>query len=504
MIKVIELKLKALTGFINRNFNYINRLLLIMLLSYFAGRLVFYAFTINPAIPPDEVTHVGMIHHFAKYLLLPENTPESWELGLVTHISYMYYWLMGKIDFFWPFKTWDLIFLRLINALFCFCTVLVVWRLARTVAGEKSWIPILTIVSLTNTPMFSFLGAMVSYDNLTNLCAVSALYYFVLLIQSEKLLSLLKGITVLMIGTLSKYTLLPLGLFMVCLGIFKFRRKLSIPLNKISIKSGLIFLRHLSAQKKFWVTSVFVFLVLNVQLYGTNIIRFGGIEVPWEKVLTLEQCLKNRIFARNYIIDEFKKGTLSYNQAVNATAIIKHTGDRSATLSILNTIKIWKEYRLRLMDPITYAVQWYIGMTQSSMTIAGHRLMFRGPFWAGFSLLLTLIILVSMIKQWRPGTEQDDINYLIAITFAYAVFLLWLVNYITYLHYIDSNLAVQGRYIFPVIAPLWIFMWLFMSRLRFFKIKIVLTILIASILITGDFPYFLSHAGKEWFISGPH
>jgi hypothetical protein len=68
-----------------------------LLLAYFGMRLVFFALDISSYIPPDEVTHAGISKVFSKVFLLPANSPETYEFGLVTNIPWLYYWFMGKL-----------------------------------------------------------------------------------------------------------------------------------------------------------------------------------------------------------------------------------------------------------------------------------------------------------------------------------------------------------------------------------------------------------------------
>ena len=94
-----------------------------LLLAYFGVRLIFFALMISPSVPPDEVTHVGLCRIFSKVFLLPVNSPETYEFGLVTNTPWLYYWIMGKLLHLNVCGIPDLLFLRLLNIPLAFGTV---------------------------------------------------------------------------------------------------------------------------------------------------------------------------------------------------------------------------------------------------------------------------------------------------------------------------------------------------------------------------------------------
>ena len=119
---------------------------------------------------------------FSKALLLPKDSEASYSLGLVTHIPYLYYFLMGKLVTLNFSPVSDLVFLRLLNCILSFLTVFFGYKWIKLVTDNRTC-HLLFIVLLTNTPMFTFTGAFVNYDNLVNLFAVLSLYYMHLFFQ---------------------------------------------------------------------------------------------------------------------------------------------------------------------------------------------------------------------------------------------------------------------------------------------------------------------------------
>ena len=87
-----------------------------------------------------------------------------------------------------------------------------------------------------------------------------------------------------------------------------------------------------------------------------------------------------------------------------------------------------------------------------------------------------------------------------AISFSYAAFLLLKINYPNYVDSTDIVLTVAGRYIFPVMGPIYVVSCLYLMRLfKGNKGRIALAAFAGVVLICSDFPFFLSNATPEWF-----
>src|ERR1035437_8987005 len=187
--------------------------IVITLLVYFGVRLLFFATNISPYVPPDEVTHFGVCRIFSKVFLLPGNSPETYQYGLVTNIPWLYYWIMGKLLFFNFFGISDLVFLRLLNIPLAFGTIYYTWRLLRLLTDDRLT-QLLLIVAMTNTMMFSFLSASVSYDNLTNLLAAMSVFYLFAFFKERSGVMLLISYLCQLAGCLTKITIFPLILIL--------------------------------------------------------------------------------------------------------------------------------------------------------------------------------------------------------------------------------------------------------------------------------------------------
>lgn len=249
------------------------------LLVYFGLRLLYFAINISPYIPPDEVTHFGVCTIFSKAFLLPDNSPESYQYGLVTNIPWLYFWMMGKLLHFNFFGVSDLVFLRVLNIPIAFATVYYVWRLLRLFTQDRLT-EIVVVVAMTNTLMFSFLSASVSYDNLTNLLAAMSTYYLFAFFKERSGNMLAASVIALLAGCLTKITFLPLA---VLLGILFVVREIKHISSIPSAVKG--YFKTSDRQVIALLVGVLLTLALNIHLYGGNYLKYGVVTPAMETVL---------------------------------------------------------------------------------------------------------------------------------------------------------------------------------------------------------------------------
>jgi hypothetical protein len=174
-----------------------------------------------------------------------------------------------KLNFF-PVS--DLVFLRFINCLLSFGTAVYGYKWIRLVTANRIC-HLLFVILITNTAMFSFLGAAVSYDNMTNFFAVTALYYLHLFFQNTDTSSFLLFVISILGGALTKVSYLPLILAYLGILIFRQRKQLK-NIFYILIKV----LRSFGFGQTALLGIALILLALNVNLYLKNLIRFGKLE----------------------------------------------------------------------------------------------------------------------------------------------------------------------------------------------------------------------------------
>ena len=468
---------------------------LTILLVYFGLRLLFFAIVISPYVPPDENTHFELSKIFSRVSFLPQNSPETYEYGLVTNIPWLYYWTMGRLLTLNIFSMPDLLFLRLLNIPFAFATVYFVWRTLRLLTEDRLS-QILLVVAMTNTIMFSFLSAFVSYDNFTNLLAAMAVYYLLAFFKNRSGDHLAASLLCQMAGSLTKSAFLPLVLILnILLFIHEFKNVRFLPGTLPA------WFRSAEWRRLGLVLGMSLGLVLNLHLYGGNYFSYGSLAPEMSDVLSAGQAMQNRLAARTMIFSQFKEGRISREEAVARASQIKHPGDRADTLYLIDNYIALRNNNIELLGPLAYLTFWVQQMSAGVFGIFGHiQMANRGPaIWpfAAFGVLAGLSILL----RWRPSDAEWLPACLMAISAFYGLFLMYCVNYQTYLSTGALGLALQGRYIFPVLGSIYLVSSFFLLRLfrsRYARLGLAATI--AMFFIVLDFPFFLWHSTSDWFI----
>ena len=102
--------------------------------------------------------------------------------------------------------------------------------------------------------------------------------------------------------------------------------------------------------------------------------------------------------------------------------------------------------------------------------------------------------------RWRPREAGWGPLNLAVVAAFYSGFLIYEVNYDAYLNYGEPSLTVYGRYLFIVMAPVYVLLCHYLLRLfRSELIRSALALATALLFISYDFPWFLMHATPEWF-----
>lgn len=463
------------------------------LLIYFGLRLIYFAVNISPLVPPDEVTHFGLSRIFSKVFLFPVNSPETYEYGLVTNIPWLYYWLMGKLLPLNLFGISDLLYLRLINIPLAFGTVYYAWRLLRLLTDDP-YAQLLLVVAMTNTLMFTFLSASVSYDNLTNLLAAMAIYYLFAFFRDCSAHLLAASIVCQMAGCLAKVSFLPLVLILNLLLLIHVLRKLP------ELRSALPEQLRRAGWRSLPVLLVILLgLAFNVQLYGGNYLKYKKLNPEMTDVLPLEIAMQNRLAARGYIYKSFMAGRIPYGQALEMAAGINHPGDRRDTIYLVKSYLRFKQSGAELMSPVEYIIPWGERMLASVYGIMGHIAMLNQGLTIWPIIALIIFSFIATIIRWISGDITETTGFLTIIFIFYTLFLLYYFNYRAYSKTANFDFALQGRYIFPVIGVIYAISSYYLTRIFRNKIGKTLIIIIASLVFAGlDFPFYLLHRTDIW------
>jgi len=471
-------------------------LLILLSFLYFAARLVYFAVHVAHGIPPDEDFHYGLCRVYTGALLLPGSGDADPAFGPATHIPYLYYFLMGKMLSLNVFPLSDLVFLRLVNGLLALLTVYTGYRWIRLMTPNPL-VHLFFVVLLTNTPMFSFLAAAVSYDNLTNLLAVSTLFFFHAYLKKKDSEALLCFFISLMAGTLTKKTFFPLVPVFVLLLLFHERKNLRALARAIVPGTGTF------SKRRFGFTALAaLLLVLNGTLYMGNYARYGTLFPGASQILGKEEAMKFRIHARDSVTSRYRAGKISFEDALEQARAIPHPGDRMDALYLLERARRYKEQPYPLMNRLEYVGTWLTIVLNRTVGIFAHQSLrkYGHPFTVYIGIYLFALIL--LIPTWRPSDGEGMTTDALVLFFFYAVVLMQFVNYPIYLQSLTVGKTVHGRYLFPVIVPFYGIMSFYMLKPFGRKIQLGLVAVVSLYFIWGDFPYFLMNAGPQWFAQG--
>ena len=428
----------------------------IVLLAIFLVRATELAIDVMPGVPPDERVHVERCALYAATWGLPSDGAETRSIGPIEHHPYLYYLLMGRLLPLNPLPN-QLLFLRLVNVIFGALTVAVAWRwlmLFTNHAGAR----ILAIVMLTSTLMFRGMSSAVSYDALTNLLAAAAIFCATRYGVRQQPADLVGLALAALAGCLVKQTFLPLAALLLGILLWHERRALPALLSapfRGSASSPLRFACLLATG---------ILLLLNGILYGGNLIRFGALLPPevWElsnaefAAMPIDGCTRVRPAAAPLCVTRlYRSGRIGLEEAFRLANAIPDPLSRRDTL-ILVRRHATREAKGAEFSPISrleYAYDWSRGMVNRSHGYLGHRVVGRSRTDIARYFLVFLGAAVGFVRRWQP-TDRLGTDAFVLVA-GYALFLMQVVNYTDYVLWEEIYMNVQGRYIFPVIVPLY-------------------------------------------------
>ncbi len=394
----------------------ITSITLILLVCVFAAYTIFLSFNLQAGIIPDETYRFTVSRSFINTWGIPDNVSILESSGESLHRgSFLGYWIYGRtlaaFQLFAPTATeWQmLVFLRLVNAIFSWGTVIFTFLLAKEILRNK-WHQILPPFMLTNTLMFVFLSGGVNYDNPTILFCTISLFFLVRTFKNESFIENSLGwVITISIATLIKYSVLPMAFIMtVVYVVFIIKNKPSFTFAKLKGYKGI-----------FLAAAFLVLLFLNFNTYGINLIRFRSIYPSCFDVYSVEIC-----DASSYVV-------------------------RHRNMALPEKLSIPEAFRQGNPEPIRYIFgAWNRAMADRIFGIMGHKIYF--PISVAYFMILI---------YWSIGLGLRYINkpnFLIASLlgiFLFYALVLVRMNYNSQLVYgFDTSVALQGRYLFPVIT----------------------------------------------------
>lgn len=462
-----------------------------VLLAYFAARVVWLAFRMHPYVPPDEVTHIGRVLAYANVWGTPENSASGFEYGLLDHRPWLYYWTMARALALNVFPIPDLFFARVVNGLLGLATVTLGILWVRDWC-RSPWARVLFAVLATNTLMFTGLAGSVSYDNGANLLAAASLLAFTRFRTRRSVEWLLAFAALVLAGCLAKRTFLPLGFLLVLWLLVRERRQLA-----GLVHQGRAAFREASAGTGALLAVVLVLGAFSLALYGGNVLQYGRLVPGFGQVVGEQNAMQNRVFARGRILERFKAGEISIDEARRRAQRIRHAGDRGDTLFLLKTAQLPAS---SVGGRIPYVGQWSWRVLKTSVGYLGHRRAVKSDAAVyGYTAVFALAGLL-LAWRWRPGASGGTPADAAFLALGYALVLMWLVNYPDYQSSRYIELGLQGRYVFPVLFPIYGLVAYALGELAPVKARPWLVAAVAAWYFYGDFPWWLQQIDVKWFM----
>lgn len=425
------------------------RLLLFSIFGYFLAFTLFFSFQLKPGIIPDEPAHIIFSNHYSTTWGIPDDTIETYSQGwYIKQNPFLYYWINGRII---NFSTWInpslndgqlMTILRCASSIYAFVTLVFCYFLAKEIIADK-WFRILPVFLLANTLMFTFLSGGVNYDNLTNLLSFAGLFFFTkTILNKEPVKNSLLWMIFIFLGTLTKFTVLPLATIMVIIWfVFVFKNKENLLKNNPFSKDNLVLKVILC-----------IILIANLFIYGVNLVRYKSILPTCQDILSSEKCEISPFVIRNKEMGLEKK------------------------MTPLESIQIGYP------NPVDYFFNhWIDHMLTRIYGIMGHINYFPTQIIIFYKLLFFWILLLGFRYVEKPSI----IEFSFVLIILFYTFVVFLKNYNSELTYGFKLVALQGRYLFPVIGLFYVSVGYIMSIVRSKLIKNLTVLFAVALFLYG-------------------
>jgi len=436
----------------------IQNFILFGLIIIFLSFTLYLAFNLKMGVSPDSWYHLRVSQEFSKSFGMPTNSVDTYQWRDIEHLPYLYFWVNGRIlnlnDVTFNFN--QVILLRVFNALYSFGTLVGVYLLSKEFFKSK-WLRILPVFLLSNTLMFLFLSSAINYDNLGNMFAVFGILFFVKgLKNTGSVKYLLWMLIILCLGTLTKYTILPLAFILVVL------------IGIDVVRNWRVWREGFRGKVLYLLIPLVLLIVMNLGVYGVNLVKFHSLTPSCLDVLTYDQCLENGVFVRDMVwIPEVE---------VNVFDMVI-SGER--------------------LDPVRYSGLWVWEMVKRVVGIMGDESLFASNYIIPFYLFFIFLAVVVGIVRWKGFSKV--VKFLSVSTLFYLLVLFFVQNYDMYLRRGHPVLALQGRYMFPVISSFYVLLVLFLSKIKKGWLRYVLFIGLVVLFVVGCLPFFFINVDWGWF-----
>jgi len=421
---------------------------------WFVFQEAYFALNIKLGVSPDEIHHYTLSNLYSQTQSIPlKDTISTYQFGPVSTTPYLYHLIMGKSLNLNVFHLQPLLFLRIFNIILSLISLYFFYQLIKLITKDKI-IQVCSLIIQTNLLMYVFLSSMVSYDNLINLLSIISTFLLLKFIDKFKRIYLLLIILITLLGTLTKFTYFPLVFIQSLILSVYFKNYINrqFLLKKLSTKEWLV------------IFPIIFLTIINLNFYLNNYINYKQLDPSPEKVI--DQAL-------------LQKYNLQFQRNQEAQETIK---DRP-----LIKLNIFSKKYFYQTEGTIFGILGHINQIKYTNDLKPYN-------------LLVIISLILFLLKIKSILKNKTITVLLIISVLYMM-IVFVNNYYQYLTYRIFGLALQGRYNFPVLPNLIIiFIYSLLSPFNK-KIKILITLLISILFITGGFFWFISKSTPEWYIN---
>ncbi|MGK5086073.1 hypothetical protein WDW86_00810 [Bdellovibrionota bacterium FG-2] len=428
--------------------------------TWFLMQTLFFALRIKNNIPPDEAWHFRRLNIFlnTKALWFSE-TPEIYPLGALGHMGNLHPLLTAPLISISQFFAWDpFLALRLSSVAFSLGTFFYTFLLLRLLVSN-----LLTRCAImaffSNILMFTFISSAISYDALTNLLAIASVFHLMRFGKMGRTEDLFFLCLTWAAGAITKITFLPLIALELILLLqqgysMQWHRTINLEKLRQSLKT--------KRRKAVLLVTLF-FGIWGVSLYGRNLITYHALEPGIDLITTPATALES-------------------NAEYRTTQERLETRDSRAELSFGSFSKDW----VKMMVTKTFGIHAHLNLFKDTKEL-----------WPIYFLIYASLF--AFLFSYRHLFSERTFLQLLFLSAGYVV-IVFMQNLKSQTEFRIIGIAVQGRYLFPVLAPLLIV--LFHPIFSFVRSRTGQALLTLFTLVTGGyggFIYFISNAGPEWF-----
>lgn len=434
----------------------------------------------------DESFHLGAIRLYMQH-------PSPWwngqpldadVLGAISRDpSYIYHWLMS-----FPYRLINEVFhdtirqviaLRLINVII-FASGLLISRKLLLKATDSRALVNLSLLFLVLIPVIPSLAGQINYDNLLFVLVPSALLLAILFVEQLRdtkqfNLKLLASLMILcMVSSLVKYAFLPIFLVIIVFVLIYAYSTYRAPKRYLKKELKLGFQKLSRLAKIGLVVGFVVSSGLFFERYGMNTAKYHTPLPECNQVLSIERCQSYGPWKRNHDILRSKGQPFSGTVHFTFLTFAQH----------------WIY--------VLYRSMFYVLNGPDSSYTVGEPLLLP----AKVAVLVLGAGLSCLVGYWLKIFKGNYVRTLLLGTLVIYAGILWLQNYADYLH-LGQPVALQGRYLTPVLAPLFILLGVSIAwALRSYKkARVVITVTaIALFLQGGGVITFMVRSDDSWYL----